>query len=132
MKLDKTHRDHLESRIRPPMLAAITIPVMTDAGRDTGIAIYVAHSQLTTVPLNSQAMFQLANELTLVKPSLSLLVPEYEEARQTLSPAHDLSWANGYPGEIKPGHYDHQQLVDMLREHRNNPEAILFIADMLE
>lgn len=27
---------------------------------------------------------------------------------------------------------DHQELVDMLREHKNNPEAIHFIADMLE
>jgi len=34
-----------------------------------------------------------------------------------------------YPGGIKPGKYD---TVTLLRQHKDNPEAIAFIADMLE
>ena len=33
---------------------------------------------------------------------------------------------------IKPGYYDQNGLVELLREHAENPEAIRYIADMLE
>ena len=38
----------------------------------------------------------------------------------------------GYPGGILPGHYTMNQLVEMLRMYKDNPEVIEFIADMLE
>jgi hypothetical protein len=37
-----------------------------------------------------------------------------------------------YPGDIKPGVYEGNELVELLRQHSANPEAIRFIADMLE
>lgn len=37
-----------------------------------------------------------------------------------------------YPGGIEPGIYTRNQVVDLLRKHAENPEAILFLADMLE
>lgn len=37
-----------------------------------------------------------------------------------------------YPGDIKPGYYTRNQVVDLLRKHKDNPEAIQFLADMLE
>ncbi len=49
-----------------------------------------------------------------------LLVPDYEEDAET------------YPGDIKPGCYSHQEVIDLLRTHSNNPEAVRFLADMLE
>ncbi len=37
-----------------------------------------------------------------------------------------------YPGDIKPGAYTTNEVVALLRKHKHNPEAIQFIADMLE
>jgi hypothetical protein len=37
-----------------------------------------------------------------------------------------------YPGDIQPGIYEDNEIVELLREHTDNPEAIRFIADMLE
>jgi hypothetical protein len=37
-----------------------------------------------------------------------------------------------YPGNIKPGDYDINGLVALLRKNKCNPKAIQFIADMLE
>lgn len=40
---------------------------------------------------------------------------------------------NGTPSHgIKPGYYDAKQLLQLLDKHKNDGEAILFIADMLE
>ena len=36
------------------------------------------------------------------------------------------------PGSIEPGEYNVMDLVELLRNHKNNPEAIQFIADMME
>lgn len=33
---------------------------------------------------------------------------------------------------IKQGYYNHTKLVGLLRKHKNNPEAIQYIADMME
>ena len=49
-----------------------------------------------------------------------ILIPDYDEDETR------------YPGDIKPGYYTHQELVGLLRTHCNNPEAIHFLADMLE
>ncbi len=37
-----------------------------------------------------------------------------------------------YPGGLRPGEYTRSGLVELLRTHKGNPEAIQFIADMLE
>ncbi len=37
-----------------------------------------------------------------------------------------------YPGQIKPGTYAVNDVVAMLRRFKHNPDAIQFIADMLE
>ncbi len=36
------------------------------------------------------------------------------------------------PYGIKPGYYDSEQMLQVLEQHKNNAEAIQFIADMLE
>lgn len=51
----------------------------------------------------------------------TLLIPEY-----------DVDDPRPYPGDIKPGQYDTKQLVDLLRRNAHDPQAILFLADMLE
>jgi hypothetical protein len=37
-----------------------------------------------------------------------------------------------YPGDIAPGRYTRNDVVKLLREHCHDPEAVRFIADMLE
>ena len=49
-----------------------------------------------------------------------------------LIPEYDPETAEPYPGDIQPGEYDTTGLVELLREHAHHPEAIRFIADMLE
>lgn len=48
-----------------------------------------------------------------------LLVPETDDG-------------GAYPGGIEPGYYTRNEVVALLREHKDNPSAIQFIADMLE
>lgn len=50
-----------------------------------------------------------------------LIIPDYDEEQPET-----------YPGGIKPGAYDTNEVVTILRENAYNPEAIRFIADMLE
>jgi len=52
--------------------------------------------------------------------SICLHIPDYERKGET------------YPGNIKPGDYDQNELVALLRKNKRNPKAIQFIADMLE
>jgi hypothetical protein len=51
----------------------------------------------------------------------NLLIPEY-----------DLADSQPYPGDSQPGEYQGNEIVKLLRQHANNPEAIQFIADMLD
>jgi hypothetical protein len=37
-----------------------------------------------------------------------------------------------YPGDIRPGEYQGNEIVEHLRDRAHNPEAVRFIADMLE
>lgn len=48
-----------------------------------------------------------------------LLIPDPEPGQQ-------------YPADIEPGYYTVPELVELLRNHKHTPEAIQFIADMLE
>jgi hypothetical protein len=43
-------------------------------------------------------------------------------------------WKEGDPPPfgIEPGRYTVAELVELLRVHKNDPEAIQFIADMME
>jgi hypothetical protein len=49
-----------------------------------------------------------------------LIIPEHDEGDEP------------YPGGIEPGHYDLAGLVALLRQHKQDPDAIQFLADMLE
>ena len=49
-----------------------------------------------------------------------------------LIPEHDPNEPDPYVGDIKPGYYEGNQVVELLRQHADNPDAIMFIADMLE
>jgi hypothetical protein len=49
-----------------------------------------------------------------------------------LIPDYDPDNPEPYPGNIQPGQYTMSQLVRLLREHAEEPDAIRFIADMLE
>jgi hypothetical protein len=51
----------------------------------------------------------------------NLLIPDYEPEDP-----------QPYPGDIQPGEYQGNEVVELLREHADNAEAIRFIADMLE
>ena len=51
-----------------------------------------------------------------------LLIPDYDPDEPE----------DGYPGGIEPGKYTRNQVVAMLRKNAQNPEAITFLADMLE
>ena len=37
-----------------------------------------------------------------------------------------------YPGDIKPGSYTRLEIKKLLKKHKDNPEALRFIRDMLE
>jgi hypothetical protein len=49
-----------------------------------------------------------------------------------LIPDYDPENPKAYPGNIQPGVYQGNEIVELLRQHSANPEAIWFIADMLE
>ena len=37
-----------------------------------------------------------------------------------------------YPGDIKHGYYSKSEIKKLLKKHKDNPEALQFIRDMLE
>jgi hypothetical protein len=49
-----------------------------------------------------------------------------------LIPDYDPNHPQPYPGDIQPGIYEDNEIVDLLSQHCHNPEAIYFIADLLE
>jgi len=49
-----------------------------------------------------------------------------------LIPEYDPDNPEPYPGNIQPGQYTLSQLVGLVRKHTGDPDAIRFIADMLE
>ncbi len=52
---------------------------------------------------------------------VALVVPPYDPAK-----------LERYPGDIEPGYYNVTELVNLLRANSEDPQVILFIADMLE
>jgi len=55
-----------------------------------------------------------------MKTEWSLVVPDHDSDSEV------------YPGGIEPGRYDINEVVELLRAHKHDPEAIQFIADMME
>lgn len=55
-------------------------------------------------------------------------------ASAILIPEHDPEFTStaSYPGGIRPGIYRGNALASLLRNHKHNPEAVQFIADMME
>ena len=51
---------------------------------------------------------------------------------ELLLPDHGDEPDERYPGDIEPGIYSLNEVVELLRKHKRNPDAIQFIADMLE
>jgi hypothetical protein len=37
-----------------------------------------------------------------------------------------------YPGDIKPGCYSRGEIKKLIKKHRDNPEALQFLRDMME
>jgi hypothetical protein len=56
-------------------------------------------------------------------------VPDVE---MTIIPEYDPYNAKPYPGDIKPGRYRRSEIKKLLKKHKDNPEALQFIRDMLE
>ena len=50
-----------------------------------------------------------------------IVIPEYEEDDE-----------ERYPGDIKPGVYELNEIAELMREHSDDPRVILFLAAMLE
>ena len=49
-----------------------------------------------------------------------------------LIPDYDPEEPQPYPGDIQPGIYEDNEIVELLHEHADNQEAIRLIADILE
>ena len=47
-------------------------------------------------------------------------------------PDYDPYKAKPYPGDIKPGCYSRSEIKKLIKKHKDNPEALQFIRDMLE
>jgi len=62
----------------------------------------------------------------------SFVVPNVDENWRLIIPDYDPDDPQPYPGDIKPGYYTTNEVVQLLRDYRFNPDAVQFIADMLE
>lgn len=51
---------------------------------------------------------------------------------QLIVPDYDPLDPQPYAGDIRPGTYTLNETVALLRQHKDDPEAIQFIADMME
>jgi len=56
-------------------------------------------------------------------------VPDEE---MIIIPDYDPYNPKPYPGDIKPGGYRRSEIKKLLMKHKDNPEALQFIRDMLE
>ena len=52
--------------------------------------------------------------------------------RTIIIPDYDPYNPKPYPGNIKPGCYRRSEIKKLLKKHKDNPEALQFIRDMLE
>ena len=51
----------------------------------------------------------------------TIIIPDYDPYNQ-----------QPYPGDIKPGCYRRSEIKKLIRKHKDNPEALQFLRDMLE
>lgn len=51
---------------------------------------------------------------------------------ELIIPDYDPINPKPYPGNIKPGSYSTTKVKNLLKKHKNNPEALQFLRDMLE
>jgi hypothetical protein len=49
-----------------------------------------------------------------------------------LIPDYDPYNPKPYPGDLKPGSYSKAKVKRLLKKHKDNPEALQFLRDMLE
>jgi len=47
-------------------------------------------------------------------------------------PDYDPYNAKPYPGNIKPGNYSRSEIKKLIKKHKDNPDVLQFIRDMLE
>ena len=57
----------------------------------------------------------------MIKNETELIIPDYDQ--------YD---PKSYPRNIKPGSYSKAQVKNLLKKHKNNPEALQFLRDMIE
>jgi hypothetical protein len=57
----------------------------------------------------------------MIKDETELIIPDYDP--------YD---PKPYPGDIKPGSYSAIKVKKLLNKHKNNPETLQFLRDMLE
>jgi hypothetical protein len=62
MKLDDSHASMVEYEIEPSIAKAITLPVKTEDGKDTGIAVYVTSSRFSR-PVGDAKLQAIAAEM---------------------------------------------------------------------
>ena len=51
---------------------------------------------------------------------------------ELIIPDYDLYNTKPYPGHIRSGTYDKAKGKELLKKHKDNPEALQFLQDMLE
>ena len=51
---------------------------------------------------------------------------------ELIIPDHDPYEPKPYPGDINPGSYSKAEVKKLLKKHKDNPEALQFLRDMLE
>ena len=51
---------------------------------------------------------------------------------ELIIPNYDPYNPKPYPGDIKPGSYSKAKVKKLLKKHKDNPEALQFIQDMME
>jgi len=54
------------------------------------------------------------------------------DEKELIIPDYDPCNPKPYPGDIKPGYYTEAKVKKLLKKHKDNPEALQFLRDMLE
>jgi len=60
-------------------------------------------------------------DIEMNKPNAELIIPNYDP----YSP-------KPYPGNIKPGYYSKVKVKKLLKQHKDKPETLQFLRDMME
>jgi hypothetical protein len=60
------------------------------------------------------------------------MMAKVSDEETIIIPDYDPYNPKPYPGDIKPGYYSKSEIKKLLKKHKNNPEALQFLRDMLE